>query len=644
MTRIAAVVLSLFAALSLEAQPADLRVTIQGDLPTLATPGTVLQWTATVENLGPELAEDVRFVSDPHCFDTTLAELLPGQVETRPCSFIVPDNVYSVLIVAAARSALTDDPNFENNAGQRIVDVVTPPDLTIQGGFGLPADPGLPFDVFVGWGNRARTAATNVTVTVTVPEATGFADLPANCTADRNRAICSLGTVPGSPPFGQQTGGQFTLHPIAPASERTAVPITAIFEIRSDEDDYNSIDNIRAAFGTTFRTTYVTNAHDSGPDSLRAAIEETNAACQERVPCKIAFRVLDATSVVTIRPVDPLPEVRSKDISIDGTTQTRYVGDANPQGPEIEISGSRAASHANGLVLRGSCGCEVRGLTINGFPGNGILMEHEGCSSQFLARREIAGNYIGTDPTGTRAIPNQRGIWLATSSFSIYDNLISGNGRSGIFVEKGSGSICTNVIGLNASLTAGLGNGASGIYVASPASDIADNSIGFNAHFGVSIAREAHHVSIRANSFQANSQLAIDYGLDGVTSEVPDMFGGGMVRAPEITVAAYDPVTNKTVLEGRAVRRGETTFVHLYANDAPDPSGFGEGQYFLGTTTVDQQGHFRVEIHGRLPGPWVAGTVTQYTILGLRGPKTEDFGAGAGRTTSEFGRTVRVTE
>jgi hypothetical protein len=222
--------------------------------------------------------------------------------------------------------------------------------------------------------------------------------------------------------------------------------------------------------------------------------------------------------------------------------------------------------------------------------------------------------------------------------------VISGNGRSAVFVAGGVGSVRNNVIGLNAALDEPLGNGASGVYIAAPANDVVDNYIGFNSHFGVSIHRDAHHVSIRGNSFQANGQLAIDYGLDGFTDEVPDLFGGGTVRVPELTVAAYDAIANETVLEGRAVRRGETTFAHLYANDAPDSSGFGEGQYFLGTAIVDSGGRFRFVVPGRLPGPWVAATVTQYTILGLREPKTHDFGAGAGRTTSEFGRTVRVTE
>ena len=63
---------------------------------------------------------------------------------------------------------------------------------------------------------------------------------------------------------------------------------------------------------------------------------------------------------------------------------------------EIELDGS-AAGGVTGLTLQGS-NSVVRGLVINRFVDNGIDSEGDGDL--------IAGNFIGTDPTGTIARGN----------------------------------------------------------------------------------------------------------------------------------------------------------------------------------------------------------------------------------------------
>ena len=84
-----------------------------------------------------------------------------------------------------------------------------------------------------------------------------------------------------------------------------------------------------------------------------------------------------------------------------------------------------------------------------------------------------------------------------------------------------------------------------------PGTDVFDNYIGFNQHFGISLDRGAGYRSIRGNSFQANWNLAIDYGLDGPTTDVPDFsVSDRPVRRPTIGLAYYDAAVNKTLIEG----------------------------------------------------------------------------------------------
>jgi len=398
----------------------------------------------------------------------------------------------------------------------------------------------------------------------------------------------------------------------------------------------------------------VTNTNDSGGGSLRAAIDSANAACQAADPaCKIAFRIEPGQAKwLTIRPASPLPAITAKAIIVDGTTQTRYFGDTNPAGPEIEING--ALTTGDGLDVAAQCSASVLSLAINGFPRNGVLLRAGDCEPNIF--RNVSGCYIGTDPTGTTAVPNQRGIFVDTQRwpFQINGNVISGNTRAGVFIANGAQTtLINNTIGLNAARTAGLGNGASGIYVApgGHGADIAQNFIGFNHDSGISIDRDAVQVSATFNSLQANWQLGIDYALDGPSLSVPVMAErlAGHLHAPEITSARYDAASDTTIIEGRAVLDQVSGFsgqpsVEVFANDAAKPNGFAEGQYVLGRASVASNGAFTFRAPGHLPGPWVTATATTYNAWGFLTTEPDAGGGGYATTTSEFSRAMRVSD
>jgi hypothetical protein len=88
----------------------------------------------------------------------------------------------------------------------------------------------------------------------------------------------------------------------------------------------------------------------------------------------------------------------------------------------------------------------------------------------------VDGNYIGTDSTGSTAVPNGSGgvLIVAATNTRIYDNLISGNSGNGLEIDGYtlSGTVVAtkttvtgNLIGTNAAGTAAISNGWNGMFI-----------------------------------------------------------------------------------------------------------------------------------------------------------------------------------
>jgi hypothetical protein len=338
-------------------------------------------------------------------------------------------------------------------------------------------------------------------------------------------------------------------------------------------------------------------AAGAGTGTLRQAIVDANADTNSGLDT-IAFNI-PGTGVQTISPKAGLPHITHQ-VLIDGTTQPGFAGK-----PVIQIEGSSAGVSSGLRLDPGSDGSIIRDLIINRFGSSTTAVPAIEINQS--TGNQILGNYLGTDYTGSLALGNNIGVLILGDLNQVGGvtaaarNVISGNGSDGIVIGSAIGSgfppavdnvVEGNYIGTDASGTQPLDNGENGILVLSQTSIIriggtapgAGNLIAFNGGIGVD-AVPATGTSILGNTIFANEELGIDVNGDGVTPNTPN----GAQNFPVLLSA----VTNggATTVQGTLNSTPSTTFrLEFFANPAPDPSGFGQGQTFLGATSVTTDG------------------------------------------------------
>jgi hypothetical protein len=176
------------------------------------------------------------------------------------------------------------------------------------------------------------------------------------------------------------------------------------------------------------------------------------------------------TSQQTITPDSPLPSI-TKQVDIAAGTIPRSFE------PLVVINGSSAGSSADGLVLGdGSSGSSIEKLVIDGFGSVGIFVDSTNDS--------VTGCFIGTNGTGTAAVPNAvYGIDVLESGATIggttasASNVLSGNGRYGVFLDAPS-LVEGNEIGTDAAGLAAVPNTLDGIEAFGPGATIGGTTVG----------------------------------------------------------------------------------------------------------------------------------------------------------------------
>ena len=279
----------------------------------------------------------------------------------------------------------------------------------------------------------------------------------------------------------------------------------------------------------------VTTSADAGAGSLRAAITAANAAAGLDT---ITFAI-PTTGTPTIGLTSALPTLTGP-VVIDGRTR--------PGAGTVVVNGSAAGTGTHGLTINAGSST-IRGLVIQGFGGNGILITGAGGNL-------IEGNFIGTDSSGLETTPNgANGVQIVDvpnntigGSVAASRNVISGNNGEGVRIDGANATgniIIGNYIGVSASGSADMGNAASGVFIRrAPGNSVIGNVVSGNGGFaGVAICGNTGFCgggdfgdqtsTAQGNVIQGNF---IGTAADGTTSMGNNGYGVSLDGTPDVLV------------------------------------------------------------------------------------------------------------
>ncbi len=299
------------------------------------------------------------------------------------------------------------------------------------------------------------------------------------------------------------------------------------------------------------------------------------------------------------------------------------------------------------------------GNVISGNPSAGIVV-----AASFNDR--IQGNLIGTDPSGTFAIPNLYGVSYDSGSQGTLGgtgagegNLIAGNTRQGVEIgfsfnrglPNGTRvSVYGNKIGTDVAGASALPNGSGINLDAAFAPGNSNNTIGgtaagqanliaFNTGDGILIDRQPIVTGNRilGNSIHDNGGLGIQFGDPGaapIPNDPGDADTGSNNQQNYPVITGGTNGTN-SVITGTfnstpsPVGGAPQTFtLDFYSNDAVGPSGYVEGQTYLGSKSVT------TDANGDATFTFTA------TGVNLTGKFASATATNAAGDTSEFSQTV----
>lgn len=250
--------------------------------------------------------------------------------------------------------------------------------------------------------------------------------------------------------------------------------------------------------------------------------------------------------------------------------------------------------HDAGNIVGGTTFAERNIISGNG----GVGVRVFGAS----ASATIMGNFVGTDVTGTSAIPNVNfGVLITAGASGAVGgpnpgegNVVSGNGTHGVYLSNTTGvPVQGNLIGTDSTGTFAMGNTGRGVNIELGNDNLIGGSgpgeanvIAYNGQQGVAVVSGGGNNRILGNSIHSNSGLGIDLEGDGVTSnDVGDGDAGSndLQNFPLFTSST----SNSTNVQGTLASASSTQYtLEFFWNTSCDPSGNGEGETYLGSVVV----------------------------------------------------------
>ncbi len=296
------------------------------------------------------------------------------------------------------------------------------------------------------------------------------------------------------------------------------------------------------------------------------------------------------------------------------------------------VSGSDDnANEFDGVFLYGAGDNTVGGTA--SAPGNvianngaGIVLEGSAATGNL-----VAANLVGTTSNGSAPLGNATdGVELLNAPANLIGgtaagagNVIAGNG-DGVHL---SGSDTTgnilwgNLIGTNSSGSDLLGNAGDGVTIDSNASSNTiggtttgtANTIAFNGGSGIAISSGTGNSAL-SNAIFSNAQLGIVLSGSGNDAQA----------APALTASI--PSVTTTLIQGSLNSAPGTSFlIQFFSNATADPSGYGQGQTLIGSTTLTTNSNGIATINLTLSTALASGLAVSATATNLSTGDTSAF-------------------
>ena len=290
-----------------------------------------------------------------------------------------------------------------------------------------------------------------------------------------------------------------------------------------------------------------------------------------------------------------------------------------------------AVANQNHILENVASGNTIEGIGISSCPPGDV--------QQNLVER----CYAGIDITGTGPLGNgHQGIYIGESAHhNVIDrNCVGANGFDGVGIVGFAptnlithhNTLIRNRIGVDVNLNP-MPNRWHGVAIGSyggtawgfaPNNVVTNNVIAHNLHAGVAVQEDLSVIGDNDSSFNTITQNSIydngmidpgDLGIDlayepGVTPNDPgdgDPGANELVNFPVIASATYNLGT--TTVTGSIDTPKMPVVIEVFTAK-PDPSGYGEGAVYLGTTTTNLPNWSVAVTGGGLPGQWITATAT----------------------------------
>jgi hypothetical protein len=323
-----------------------------------------------------------------------------------------------------------------------------------------------------------------------------------------------------------------------------------------------------------------------------------------------------------------------------------------------DASGTKVLGNGDGLVISGESNDTIGGTTsasrnvISANAGNGVLIQNG-------SGNLVQGNFIGTNASGTAALPNSgTGIVIATDAggntvggtSSAARNIISGNGGDGIDIGTGVGPCSGNVvednyIGTNATGTAAVANSGNGILIWNGAAgntvggttSATRNVISGNTYSGVCIGGSSSNNVVQGNYIGTDVTGMTTIGSDGkplgngtgvflngasgntiggTDTNVPGtaLAGGGNLVSGDGTGIALAG-SSGNVVQGNYVGT-DVTGAHALPNTFGIGLSYGATSNWIGTTGMTDSGDRNIVSGNAQTGVYLVFAGTNQNIVG----------------------------